>query len=744
MKQFKPHPKRLIAVFFYCLTIALCTTPEVRADLRWKNVGPGGGGWIQSIAADPQDPDTVYLGCDVGGFYKSTDGGANWTISNSGLTDFFVESIAVHPSDRKTILLGTQGGVFRSADGGASWEARRSGFPALQSAAYSAPIGAVAFDPRNPAVVYAGIGRPRRNNSGKGHIYKSTDTGETWTLCTSATTFDPAAIIEDIEVAADGSFVMAATNKGVYRSDDGGATWASANTGLPSTEVREIAIAKGQPEILYCTLRTTARGDAAWNGGVFRSDNGGRSWQARSTGLPQVVASAKQPAKMGSHWKEIVVDPTNADVAYVGGQSWGTPGIFKTTDGGAHWTHVVADTQSDNVKDKGWLQWGASVECLTISPVNSDRLWYGTTGYVLSTDNGGTTWTQRYTRMNPDGTWAGNGLEVTALNDIIADPHHANRVFFAYMDLGLLVSNNNGQSMRRVSQGMREEFQRNAFTVAFDPADEKTLWAGTGLWNPNRGEICRSADGGNTWTPVGTPATGLPDGQNRIILVDPTSAPGQRTLYTTSDEHGVFKSTDGGSSWKELTAGLPDARKKPRGLLMNPKDTKHLRLALAGTPQNRGSIWESHDSGAIWKQVSDHSPFFDVQDLKADPLNFDTLYLAQRTFVDRSTKPNKIYPGGLFKSVDGGKSWQQAFDYKFVSSIAIDPAQPGTLYLGTLDYLFHDENRAAGVWKSIDEGKSWKQESQGLTLPNITSLHATSSHLWAGTNGNSVFVTPTK
>ncbi|HWI58929.1 MAG TPA: hypothetical protein VNZ22_17010, partial [Bacillota bacterium] len=147
--------------------------------ITWRLAGPGGGGWIQSMAWDPHDANTLYVGCDVGGFYFSTNAGSSYEIRNQGLHDYYLESIAVHPRDSRIIILGTQSGIHRTIDQGKSWAWIRQGFPGLERYRFSAPIGAVTFDPLRPHIVYAGMGRPRWDTSGAGAIYRSDDTGVT-------------------------------------------------------------------------------------------------------------------------------------------------------------------------------------------------------------------------------------------------------------------------------------------------------------------------------------------------------------------------------------------------------------------------------------------------------------------------------------------------------------------------------------------------------------------------------------
>lgn len=727
---------------FWLLAVLLVSSGLARADLAWTNVGPGGGGWIQSLTADPRDPNTVYLGCDVGGFYRSRDGGATWSIHNTGLDDYFVQCIAVHPRDSHIILLGMEGGVFKSTDGGDTWKAARQGFPPPQRYSFAAPIGALAFDPVHPNVVYAGIGRPRVGKDGKGQIYKSTDTGASWTLCTPAGMLDAAAVVSGLAVAPDSSYILAATDKGFYRSQDGGATWAAANGGLPHFDAVQVAIAPSQPQTVYCTLRTTARDDRAWNGGVFRSEDGGRTWENHSHGLATRVGKTGEPAGMTSSYGEITIDPRDPATVYVGDRSWVSAGLYKTTNGGRDWARCTEHTGDKKNMDYGWItQWGPSAESLALSPAAPERLWFGSSGHVFATANGGRSWEQRYCRMNADGSWSGNGLEVTCLNQVIPDPHRPNRVFFAYFDIGLLVSDNGAKSLRDANQGMK--YRGNCFTVAFDPTNPQTLWAGTGEWATNHGDVCRSADGGLTWTPAGTPATGLPDGQVRAIMVDPLSPPGKRILYVTSNGNGVYTSADGGATWQAIHETLPEAaRRQPRGLVMDPHNARHLRLALAGNAQSGGGVWETRDGGKTWTRLSGNAPLSDIQSLQADPFDFDTLYLGQRESYDRSLNPPVLWPGGLFKSTDGGKTWTRVFDYHFVASVTLDPARRGVVYAGTNDHPYHDGNRATGVWKSTDSGATWTSVSAGMTHSNITCLNVGAGRLWAGTAGNGVFVAP--
>ncbi len=699
-------------------------------EVLWQLSGPGGGGWIQSIAFDPKDPNTLYVGCDVGGFYISTDWGKRFEIRNKGLRDYFVECIAVHPKDTDIILLGTLGGIFRTTNKGKTWQRMDKEFPPIQRYSYSSPIGAICFDPQNPNVAYAGIGRPRwsregRSGEGQGAIYRSDDAGITWRRIDGGQ-IPKDAVVSDIEVKPDDSkVILVATDKGVFRSDDGGKTWQLSVSGLPHLFTQELAFAPSQPNRVYLTLLTTARGNEAWNGGIYRSDDAGRTWRPCDGGIPKLVGRSLYQQ---SNYGEIVVDPRNADVVYVGGRSWWSTGIYKTVDGGRSWNWVSRREPNGNIVDYGWITfWGLPVECLAISPVNPDRLAFGTSGHVFVTEDGGKSWQQRYCEILPDGRFRGNGLEVTCVNDIVPDPKRSNRVYFCYSDIGLLISDDNGQTFRRSFEGMKGG--GNCFTLVVDPQAPDTIWAATGEWAWNEGYLCRSDDGGKTWRVVGEPKTGLPNGQVRHIVLDLRSPVRRRRLIVTVEGHGFYESRDGGLTWQSINGNLPpEATKHPGALVLNPLNSQHLIIGCAGAPENGAGIYETRDGGKTWTLLNSEPIFLNLRHLVADPRNFRTLYLAAR---------------GVFKSTDGGRTWARVLDFRFVSSVAISPANNNIIYAATTDYPYHDDCVAEGVLKSSDGGKTWRKVNTGLSHWNVSCIAINPhdpSQLYIGVAGNSAFV----
>lgn len=720
------------------LSLALLATHLLAAaspasDITWTSVGPGGGGWIQSVCLDPADPDRIHLGCDVGGYYRSDDLGGRWTIRNTGLTDYFVQCLAVCPDDPTVILLGCEGGIHRSTDGGATWATCRNGFPAPDRWAFSAPISALVFDPSRPGVVYAGIGRPRWGKGGAGAVYRSDDRGQNWRLCPRGQM--PAdAIITGLDVAPDGSFMLAATDQGLFRSRDGGETWTDSGTGLAHRRCVDVAISRSDPAIGYLTLETLARGKTPFDGGVYRSTDGGATWERRSEGLPARVGPEGGAYQLCSGYREMAVSPEDPDTVYVGSTAWVSPGVYKTTDGGASWS-FAGPSRDRPGDDYGWIRfWGPTIECLAISSIEPDTLVCGTSGHVFVTRDGGATWGQAYCSETADGRVSGNGLEVTCLNTVAFDPFLPQRLYCCYFDIGLLISDDLGRSFRKQTKGMGNE--GNTFTILADPSAPDRLWAGTGEWATNVGNVCRSVDRGLTWSVVGRPETGLPNGQTRTLLLAPDSPVEARRLLAAVKGHGVYVSDDGGDSWHGANEGLPEAvRGSIAGLVFGAEGSRLLRCLLGGKPEDGSGVYESTDGGSSWTKVSTQPIFGDCQQLLSDPGDLATLYACLRETATT--------PGGLWRSTDGGHAFDCLYDYHFAQCVAVSPRDRSILYLGLNDHPFHDGNVTPGFLVSRDGGVTWSPEMDGLTSSHIASI-SVSPHdprlIAVGTGGNGVFI----
>jgi photosystem II stability/assembly factor-like uncharacterized protein len=241
---------------------------------------------------------------------------------------------------------------------------------------------------------------------------------------------------------------------------------------------------------------------------------------------------------------------------------------------------------------------------------------------------------------------------------------------------------------------------------------------------------------------VGTPKSGLPNGQVRHLLLDPSSPAKQRRLFATSNGNGIFESRDGGLSWSSIIGDLPSQpSKQPRGILLDNGNPKHLVVALGETPESGGGIYSTLDGGRSWQRTNKAPPFADITALIAGPGDLSTLYVATRQHYDHSSGKN--FAGGLFVSQDGGSAWRQVLDFRFVQTVAISPIDPRVIYAGTTDNPYHDDYPAEGVLKSNDGGNTWRRVNAGLSHRGIQSLSINPhdpSLLYAGTSGNGAFV----
>ena len=720
------------------------------AEAEWRNFGPGGGGWIPCMEVSPHDSRVIFAGCDVGGFYRSDDAGATWTIHNAGLSDLYVECIVPHPRDPAVIYLGTEGGVHKSVDGGRTWIRQGEGFPPPQRFRFSAPIGALAVDPCAPDTLYAGVGRPRQGKDGAGAVWRTTDGGAHWTPANPgggglASNAVISALLVHPEIS---SRLFAATDRGLCRSDDAGATWRVLTNGLPNRHARRVALCAARPEIMYLTVQSEP-GEQPWRGGVYRSDDGGETWQPRCDGLGHRVGKPGAPAPMTSNVDRLAVHPTDPDVVYAGDQAWVSAGIYRTTDGGRHWDLVTCprpQPERPSNMDYGWIaQWGPTVMGLAMDPRTPGSLWFSTSGHIFHSGDGGDSWTQTYTRPVerpagfPDAVsnlWSGTGLEVTCVHRIAVHPRDPQRLYLGYADIGLLQSFDGGRTFAPTVSGMR--CKGNTFTVVFDPDDPGILWAGTGWWDHNEGDVCRSDDGGLTWRVVGEPSTGLPVGQTRHLAVDPSSPAAARRLFVGVNGHGVFATEDGGAHWAVRTNGLSGT--EVRGLAVLPGGRGTVFALVAGDGKGGGGLFRSNDAGGSWRRLGGDFACPDPQDLAVCPSDPRRIYIAAREkYADRT-----VQPGGVFASRDGGATWTHMLKDRFIEALAVDPGDADVLYAGGMDHPYHDGALGSGVRMSRDGGRTWVSlNTPRLTCTKIACLTVDphdSRRLYAGSSGNGTFV----
>lgn len=711
-----------------CL-VALLVAPAAAVD--WHLCGPGGGGWIQSVAYSPHDPDVLYVGCDVGGFYRSDDRGQTWTIHNRGLRDFWVEQIVSHPTDPDVLWVGTLSGLHRSDDGGRTWRLCRDGFPPTERYRYSAPIACLVVDPASPDTLYAGIGNPRNRKDGHGAIYRSDDGGRTWRLITPPGALPADAIVISLLLRPNGGLLIS-TQHGLFESRDGGATWQPRNEGLGRAATRYLAASPAAPNVLYCTVDATP-GQEPWDGGVYRSDDGGASWTLCIEGLPTRVRAGSGERNLTCQYDHLVVDPRDPDTVYVGGDAWVNATVYKSTDGGRHWSDAIRrprDGQPGNI-DLGYITfWGPTPKCLAIHPTDPGRLFFGTSGMVYETRDAGASWAQLYTHDLGGGAWTGAGLEVTCLWSLVPHPARPGSWFLGYMDIGLWQTFDEGRSLTRCMAGVAPEHGNAGMAFAFDPDDPDHVWGGFGQWHSNRGGLYESRDGGRNWSRI----LGPPEGQPRDILVDAASPPDNRRLWVCVREHGVLEGRLGDGAWRSLNDGLP--HEDVVHLALRGGDRPALVALLQCTREEPGGVWERPLDAERWSRL-DGEPFVaDAKAIAIAPTDSQRVYVACR----ERRIAGKTWPGGAFASQDGGRTWSRIYDDHFINALAVSPVDPDVVVIGGTDHPFHDEPLGCGVHLSRDGGRSWTDITGDVTMPNVSVLvfdPHDPERLIVGTAGNS-------
>ncbi len=273
----------------------------------WATVGTGlpSLGALSCFAFDAGSPDRIYVGSFVSGVFRSTDGGQTWTAVNQGLGSAGrlpeVLALATDPEQPGVVYAGLRGGltgpdpfpssvyhggIYKSTDGGDTWHSSGTGIPLLESTPLS--VGALLVDPKNPKHLYAGARE----------LYRSTDWGTTWTsLPSKPPGFPKGEIVAIQNDPRDSRVLYLAKGKGSYESTDGiykttdaGETWIAASRGLPKPIISSLILDPENPDVLY-----TAAGESLYaatgQSGIYRSDNGAASWNSFEPSLPSVYTT---------------------------------------------------------------------------------------------------------------------------------------------------------------------------------------------------------------------------------------------------------------------------------------------------------------------------------------------------------------------------------------------------------------------------------------------------------------------
>ena len=684
-------------LFFWYASFVLLPT-SLTASIEWENIGPGGGGYFMSCAIQQDNPNIIYIGSDVAGIHKSIDGGLIWVKKNDGLAAsntkadvYGIENIVIDPNNPKILYIATWNGVFKSNDAAETWKRVLTGATGTNSKSF----GALTFDPQDSQIIYAGVGELDVGTGGRGEIYKSMDGGTSWTLLNK--TVLPKAVIYGIIIDPQSPLssrtILAGTGNGVYKSTDGGNSWQVSNTGLPFQDIKRMdSLYSGGKLTVYVLLYSKQKNRVE----VYKSLDNGATWINATGNLPN------------GPFTELVINPDNSETVYAGIWKWrGFPiGVYKSTDGGKSWKFLC---KPKNIVfgwlKRWWNQEGGSF--LGISPSNPEILLYGE-NTVFKTTDGGKKWTQTYTKKFGRNGFRGTGLDPTYVYTVAFDPQNSKRYYVGYEDIGLWRTRNGGNFLLFPS-GIKKlpgDYD-GVSSIAIDPKVTSHIYATvapSGLcpdegYPSKFGWVCESTNYGKTWKILNKKGTGLPQGASRLVI-DPNSSASSRTLYTAVYNRGIYKSLDGGKTWKELSSGLGSLKKYVWELALNPNSPEILYAGLNSFGKKKGGLYKTVNGGSAWSKI----PFFsnyDVIVVLIDKNNPSTLYVG--------AQEQKWEKSGLFKSTDGGNTWNQIFSEPYVFAAAIHPHNSQNIYVSASQWWDLPGKTNHGLYMSKDGGKNWSK-----------------------------------
>ena len=694
------------------------------AGMRFRSIGPAvTSGRVNMFAVDPDDRAKYYVAVASGGVWKTVNAGTTWTPVFDGEGSYSIGAIALDPKNTATVWVGTGehnsqrsvgygDGVYKSEDGGRSW--RNVGLKTSEH------IGKIVIDPRDSNVVFVAAQGPLWSAGGERGLYKTTDGGKTWKAVISVSentgvtdvVIDPAN--PDTMYAAAWqrrrhfyTLVNGGPESAMYKSVDGGNTWAKVRGGLPPGDLGRIglAISPVNTNVVYATVE--ASGNLS---GIFRSNDRGATWERTSPNIAQAM-----------YYGQIVADPKNVDRVYIPNV------VIQVSDDGGR-------TQRPLVSRLVHVDYHA----IWIDPNNTDYYLVGNDGGVYESFDRGANW---HFKAN---------LPVAQFYDIAVD----NNAPF-YNVYGGTQDNNSlgGPARTRNTAGIinADWFVTNGgdgFRSAVDPLDPNIIYA-----ESQNGGLVRfdKRTGENVDIP---PIEGKNDESQRYnwdspFIISPHS---NTRLYFAG--HKLFKSDNRGDDWKVISPDL--TRRLDRNLLpvmgkIQSPDAiaKNQSTALYGnasalseSPKKAGLIYVGTDDGLIQVTENDGGSYRKIEKFPGVPdMSYVSRILASQhdqntVYALFNNHQNGDFKPYLLKSVDTGKTWTSIAANLPVRgsiyAIAEDHVNPNLLFAGT----------EFGFFFSVDGGKQWIQMKSGLPTIAVRdiAIHRGENDLLLGTFGRGIYV----
>ncbi len=603
---------------------------------NWVSLGPTPGAYfnygnissrIVSGAYDPSNPNIIYIGPANGGVWKSTDGGLFWIPLTDQQASLSMGAIEIDPTNSNIIYAGTGEatysgasyygrGLLKSIDGGSSWIQITSGLPS------STYFSRIKVRPGNSTQLLAALG-----NSG---LYRSTNSGTSWTQILSGR-------IDDVifSPSGDTAFAVGGSN-GLRRSTDGGSSFSTFGTGLAAGTRTHFDLAKSNTAFMYAAVY----GGSTVN--LYKSTDYGANWSnlATTTDFQNQTSQA---------WYDLYlrVNPKNHLKVYVG-----MIDVFRSTDG-TNFTNITNGYSGGNVHvDQHFLFFHPTQEN-TFIVCNDGGIW-------KTTDNGGA-----FTNLNQN-------LTLTQFYRIASSPFTPSRILGGTQD--------NGTQQTYSSLNWAAAYGGDGGEVVFNPFNSNYI-----IGETQNGGLFRTTNGGSSWSSA---TSGISMSENVAwvapILAHPTLS---GTFYTARQR--VYSSTNNGGSWTAISANV-NGTSNIREMAIS-KSNPSIMFAASGA-----SIFKSTDGGVTWTNVTSGLPNKTITSVNIYPTNSDEVFL---TFSGFGT--SKVYRssngGSTWVSISGNLPDTPVNDIFIYSS---NPGNPNTYFVATDIGIFVTENNGAN-WVEI-------------------------------------------
>lgn len=713
----------LLAAVLAVGTLAGQTAEKIFKPLTYRNIGPFRGGRSVTASGVVGDPLTYYMGTTGGGLWKTTDAGQRWlNISDGFFETGSVGAVAVSASNPNVVYCGmgehaVRGvmtsygdGMYKSSDAGKTW--KKIGLDKTQH------IARIVIHPSNPDIVYvAAQGALYAPNEERG-IYKSSDGGESW---------DRVLYVNDrtggIELSLDrhspnvlyaamwehqrtpDKIISGGPGSGLYKSVDSGKTWQTIHEGLPEEKGKmAIAVSPANPEKVYALIESDSNAD---KGGLFVSDNAGKSWSMAS-GDNRLVQRAW-------YYIEVFADPNEENTVYV----LSAP-TLRSTDGGKTW-ETLPDSHGD-------------YHDLWINPDNSKNM-------VLADDGGagisfdyGKTWstldnmpTAQFYRINADLLFPYN---------IYGGQQDNTSVKIASLSVGRSGITDEDWTY---SAGGESAF------LAFDPNNPRYVMGGSYLGTI---DVLDSQTKSAT-NVMAAPIQYLGRAARDMKYLYNWNAPIIRSIHEPATfYHGaqlVLRTRDMGVTWEEVSPDLTRNNDAKQGFGGGPYTIEAVGAENYGTlayiaesPHEKGVIWTGSDDGLVYVTRDNGESWGNVTPkglaeclvnaIEVSPHDPGTAYIATTRY-----KFNDYTPA-LYKTTDYGASWSNissGIPYgAFTRVVREDKQRKNLLYAGT----------EKGMYVSWNGGKSWESFQLNLPVTPITDLMVHQGDLIVATSGRSFWI----